>query len=153
MVDGPPSGVIGAMLPVVEGTIGAGMFPNGALGIIDSIVVADDAIVAGLPDIGMVTALGTIDDVGTGTGVKEGGGGDATAGGGGAGTVESVKTLAAEVSGCWENVSGAIALAVVGVDEPGSGAATVGAGETGGSVPAVTADMEATGTGAVPGPI
>jgi hypothetical protein len=154
MVDGLPSGVIGAMLPVVEGTIGAGMFPNGALGIIDSIVVADDAIVAGLPDIGMVTALGAIDDVGTGTGVKEGGGGGGV-GGGGAGMVDPVKTLAADVSGCWENVSGAITLPVVDVEKLGVSAGIAGVGEADGIVAVVPAiaGTEVTGTGAVPGPI
>jgi hypothetical protein len=155
MVDGLPSGVIGAMLPVVEGTIGAGMFPNGALGIIDSILVADDAIVAGLPDIGMVTALGTIDDVGTGTGVKEGDGGDGAAGGGGAGTVDPAKTLAADVSGCWENVRGATTLPVVGVEELGVSAGIAGAAEADAIVVVVPtiAGTEVTGTGAVPGPI
>jgi hypothetical protein len=154
MVDGLPSGVIGAMLPVVEGTIGAGMFPNGALGIVDSIVVADDAIVAGLPDIGMVTALGAIDDIGTGTGVKEGDGGDGTAGGGGAGTVDPAKTLAADVSGC-ENVRGATTLPVVDVEELGVSAGIAGAAEADAIVVVVPAiaGTEVTGTGAVPGPI
>ena len=101
-------GVEGEMLPVVVGTIGVGMVPNDEPGIIDDIVVADDAGAAGLPGIGVATAPGTIDEVGTGTAVREGDGGGGTAGGGGAGMVESAKTLVADVSGCWENVSGAI---------------------------------------------
>jgi len=107
-VDGLPSGVEGEMLPVVVGTIGVGMVPNDEPGIIDDIVVADDAGAAGLPGIGVATAPSTIDEVGTGTAVREGDGGGGTAGGGGAGMVESAKTLVADVSGCWENVSGAI---------------------------------------------
>jgi hypothetical protein len=153
-VDGLPSGVIGETLPVVEGTIGAGMFPSGAPGIIDGIVV-DDAVVAGLAGIDVMTALGTVDDVDTGTGVKEGGGGDGAAGGGGAGTVDPAKTLAADVSGCWENVRGATTLPVVGVEELGVSAGIAGAAEADAIVVVVPAiaGTEVTGTGAVPGPI
>jgi hypothetical protein len=136
VVDGLPSGVIGEMLPVVVRTIDVGMLRNGA------------------PGIDAVTALGTVDDVGTGTKVKEGGGGDGTAGGGGAGMVESAKAVAADVSGCWENVSGATALPVVG-ELLGGSAEIVGAADTDGIVAAVPAiaDMETTGTGGVPGAI
>jgi hypothetical protein len=155
MVDGLPSGVIGEMLPVVVGTIGAGMVPNGEPGIIDDIVVADDAVAAGFASIDVVTAPGTVDDVGTGTAVREGGGKDGTAGGGGAGMVESTKTLAADVSGCWENVSGAIRLPIVGVEELRGSAWIVGAADSDGivAVVPVSADMEATGTAGVPGAI
>jgi hypothetical protein len=136
VVDGLPSGVIGEMLPVVVGTIDVGMLRNGE------------------PGIDVVTALGTVDDVGTGTKVKEGGGGDGTVGGGGAGIVESAKTVAADVSGCWENVSGATALPVAG-EVLGGSAEIVGAADTDGIVAAVPAiaDMEASGTGGVPGAI
>jgi hypothetical protein len=148
-VDGLPSGVIGETLPVVEGTIGAGMVPTGAPGIID----VDDAVVAGLAGIDVMTALGAVDDVGTGTGVKEGGGGGKGVGGGGAGMVDPAKTLANEVSGCCEKVRGAITF--VGVEELGESAETVGAAETDGIVVVVPtiADIEATGTGGVPGAI
>jgi hypothetical protein len=152
-VDGLPSGVIGETLPVVEGTIGAEMVPSGAPGIIDGIVVVDDAVVAGLPDTDVVTAVGAVDDVGTGTGVKEGGGGDGTAGDGGTGMVEPAKTVAADVSGCCEKVRGAITI--VGVEKLGFGGGTAGTAEADGIVVAVPAiaGMEATGTGDVPSAI
>jgi hypothetical protein len=143
MVDGLPSGVIGETLPVVEGTIGAGMVPSVAPGIIDGIVVDDDAVVTGLAGIDVMTALGAVD----------GGGRNGKAGGGGAGTVEPAMTLAADVSGCCEKVRGAITI--VGVEELGVGGGIAGAAEADGIVVAVAAiaGMEATGTGAVPGPI
>jgi hypothetical protein len=153
MVDGLPSGVIGETLPVVEGTIGAGMVPSVAPGIIDGIVVDDDAVVTGLAGIDVMTALGAVDNVGTGTADNDGGGRDGKAGGGGAGTVEPAMTLAADVSGCCEKVRGAITI--VGVEELGVGGGIAGAAEADGIVVAVAAiaGMEATGTGAVPGPI
>jgi hypothetical protein len=153
VVEGLPSGLMGAILPVVLGTIGAGMVPNGEPGINDDIVVADDE--TGLPGTDVVTAPGTIDEVGTGTAVREGGGTDGTAGGDGAGMVESAKTRAADVSGCWENVSGAIGLPVVGIEDPGGSAEVVDNVDTDGTVaivPAIT-DMGATGTAGVPGAI
>jgi hypothetical protein len=153
MVDGLPSGVIGETLPVVEGTIGAGMVPSVAPGIIDGIVVDDDAVVTGLAGIDVMTALGAVDNVGTGTADNDGGGRNGKAGGGGAGTVEPAMTLAADVSGCCEKVRGAITI--VGVEELGVGGGIAGAAEADGIVVAVAAiaGMEATGTGAVPGPI
>jgi hypothetical protein len=153
MVDGLPSGVIGETLPVVEGTIGAGMVPSVAPGIIDGIVVDDDAVVTGLAGIDVMTALGAVDNVGTGTADNDGGGRDGKASGGGAGTVEPAMTLAADVSGCCEKVRGAITI--VGVEELGVGGGIAGAAEADGIVVAVAAiaGMEATGTGAVPGPI
>jgi hypothetical protein len=150
MVDGLPSGVTGETLPVVEGTIGAGMVPNGAFGIIDCVIVAEDAVAAGLAGIEVMTALGAVDGVGTGTADNGGGGRGGNAGGGGAGTVEPAMTLAADVSGCCEKVRGAVTI--VGVEELGVGGGIAGAAEAVGIVTAAAA-MEVTDTGAVPSAI
>jgi hypothetical protein len=154
VVEELPIGVIGAVFPVVVTTIGVGIVPNGeAVAIAAAGVIVDDLVIVVVP--GIDVEIGTVDEVGTGTAVKEGDGRAGAAGGCGAGMVESGKTLANDVSGCWENVSGAIALPVVGVEELGGSAEIVGAAETDGIVPVVPtiADMEATGTGAVPGAI
>jgi hypothetical protein len=147
-----PSGFIGAMFPVVVTGIG-GIVPNGEAEVIAAAgVIADDVVGVVVPGIDM--EIGTADDIGTATAVKEGCGRGGIAGVCGIGTVEPGKTLANDVSGCWENVNGAIALPVVSVEEPGRGAEVVGATETDGVDPAVpTADMEATGTADVPGAI
>ena len=152
-VDGLPSGVTGETLPVVEGTIGAGMVPNGAFGIIDCVIVAEDGVMAGLAGIDVMTALGAVDGVGTGTADNGGDGRGGNAGGGGAGTVEPAMTLVADVSGCCEKVRGAIAI--VGVEELGVDGGIAGAAEAVGIVTAVAAvaGMEVTDTGAVPGAI
>jgi hypothetical protein len=147
-----PIGLIGAMLPVVVTRIG-GIVPNGETEVIAAAgAIVDDVVIVVVPSIDVL--LGTDDDIGTGTGVKEGCGTDGKAGGGGAGMVEPAKTVAADVSGCWENVSGATALPVVG-EVLGGSAEIVGAADTDGIVAAVPAiaDMEATGTGDVPGAI
>jgi hypothetical protein len=61
VVDELPSGVVGDVIPVVLPTIGVGMLPNRAAGIIalDDIVVVD-----GTMDV--ETVLGPLDGVGTG---------------------------------------------------------------------------------------
>ncbi len=149
-----PVGPPGTIQPVVVMTTGVGIVPNGdAVVIAAAGVIVDDLVIAVVP--GIDVEIGTVDDIGTGTAVKEGDGRVGAAGGCGAGMVEPGKTLANDVSGCWENVNGAIALPVVGVEELGGSAEIVGAAETDGIVPAVPtiADMEATGTGAVPGAI
>ncbi len=154
VVEELPIGVIGAVFPVVVMTTGVGIVPNGdAVVIAAAGVIVDDLVIAVVP--GIDVEIGTVDDIGTGTAVKEGDGRVGAAGGCGAGMVEPGKTLANDVSGCWENVNGAIALPVVGVEELGGSAEIVGAAETDGIVPVVPtiADMEATGTGAVPGAI
>jgi len=132
MVKGLPSGVVGVTFPVVVITVGVGMVPNGAAGVIE---------------------VG--DDVGTGTGAREGDGRAGNVGGCGAGMVVRGKTLMEEVSGCWENVNGTIALPVAGVEEVGGSADVVGDAETDGIVPTVPAidEREATGTARVPGVI
>jgi hypothetical protein len=128
------------MVPVVLPTIDVGMVPSG----VDGIVMADDIIVAVVPGMDVETVPGTIDGTGTGTGVIEGNGRGGAAGGAGTGTVEPGKTVMADVSGCWENVNGAIALPVVDVEELGGSADVVGAAETDGIVPMVVpiTDME-----------
>jgi hypothetical protein len=67
VVDELPSGVVGDVIPVVLPTIGVGMLPNRAAGIIalDDIVVVDGVIVVdGTMDV--ETVLGPLDGVGTG---------------------------------------------------------------------------------------
>jgi hypothetical protein len=159
VVDELPSGVIGAMFPVVVMALGVAIVPNGKADVMAAAgVVGDDVVIVVVP--GTDVDIGTVDDVGTGTAgtgtaVKEGDGRGGTVGGGGAGMVEPGKTLADDVSGCWENVNVATALPVVGVEEPGVDAAIVGAAETDGIVPVVPtiAGMDATGTKDVPGAI
>ena len=131
MVDEPPTGVAGDMVPVVLPTLDAGTAPRG----IDGIVVVDDVIVAVVPGMNVETVPSTVDGTGTGAGVIEGNDGGGTAGGG-TGMVEPEKTVMADVSGCWENVNGAIAI--------GGSADVVGAAEIDGVVPIVVpiADME-----------
>jgi hypothetical protein len=114
------------MFPVVVMTIGVGIVPNGEVDAIAAAgVIVDDVVIVVVP--GIDVEIGTVEDVGTGTAVKEGCGRGGIAGVCGTGTVEPGKTLANDVSGCWENVSGATALPVVGVGEPGGSAEIVGA--------------------------
>ena len=82
----------------------------------------------------------------------EGEGRAGNAGGCGTGMVVKGKTVVDDVSGCWENVNGAIALPVAGVEEV-TGAVGVIGGD--GVIPAVPAidDWEVTGTAGVPGVI
>ena len=68
-----PSGVVGEMFPVEVMTIGVGMVPNGAAGVITAVEVR----------------LGAIDDVGTGIAATEGDGGVGLMGGSGAATPTS----------------------------------------------------------------
>jgi hypothetical protein len=156
VVDALPSGDTGDMVPVVLPTIGVGMVPNAVAGIsaVDDIVVVDSVIVAELPAMDVGTVLGTVDGVGTGVAVMEGGGGAGTAGGGGAGIVEPGKSDMNDVAGCADSVSmGAVVL--LAVEEVAGTVDIVGAAAIGGIVPVVppTADMEVTGTAAVPGAI
>jgi hypothetical protein len=154
MVGGLPTDVVGETFPVVVMAIGVGMVPNGAAGVIavGDIVVVDDVNVVVVPGPDVETALRTVDGGGTGTGVMEGDGRAGGAGGCGAGMVVRAKTLVDDVSGCWENVNGAIALPVAGVDEV---AGTVGVIGGDGVIPAVPAidDGEGAGTAGAPGVI
>jgi hypothetical protein len=149
VVEELPSGAIGAMFPVVVMAIGVAIVPNGKADVIAAGgVIVDDVVIVVVP--GTDVEIGTVDDVGTGTTVKEGDGRGGTAGGCGAGMVEPGKTLAKDVSACWENVNGATMLPVGGV-ELGANVGINGAAETGGIVP--IAGKDATGTGGVPGAI
>jgi len=81
-----PSGVIGAMLPVVVMTIGAGIVPSGEAVAIAAagVIVGDVVVVVGT---GIGVDIGAVDDVGTGIAVKGGDGNGDTACG--TGMVES----------------------------------------------------------------
>ena len=126
VVEELPSWVIGVMFPVVVMTIGVGIAPNGEVdAMVAAGVIVDDVVIVVVP--GIDVEIGTVENVGTGTAVKEGCGRGGTAGGCGAGMVEPGNTLAYDVSGCWENVNGATALPAVGVEELGCNAGIVGA--------------------------
>jgi hypothetical protein len=153
-----PSGVVGEIFPVVVGTIGVGMVPNGAAGVIavGDIVVADNIVVAVPPDMDEEKVLDTVDGAGMGTAVMEGDGRGGTAGGCGAGMVEPGKSVMNDVAGCADSVSnGAVGLPIVDVEKVGGAADVVGAAEADGIVPVVppSADMDVTGTTGVPGAI
>jgi hypothetical protein len=81
VVEELPTGAVGEMFPVVEMTMGAGMVPNPTCAVGD-IVGANVVIVAVLLSVDVVTALGSIDDVGAGTAAIEGAGSGGSAGGG-----------------------------------------------------------------------
>jgi hypothetical protein len=145
MVDEPPTGVAGDMVPVVLPTLDAGMVPSGA----DGIVAVDGVIVAVVPPGMDVESMpDTVDRTGTGAGVLEATSGGGTAGGG-TGMVEPGKTVRADVAGCWDHVNGAIAI--------GGSADVVGAadGVAPMAVPVADAEgvVEVTVTVGVPGVI
>ena len=106
VVEGLPSGAVGEMLPVVVVTIGAGMVPNGAVGIITlgDIVGVDGVIVAAVPGRDVETVLATADGAGTGVGAMEGDGRGGGANGCGAGTVEPAISDVDDVAGCADSV-------------------------------------------------
>jgi hypothetical protein len=131
VVDAPPSGEAGDMVPVALPTLGVGMVPSGVAGIIP----VDDIIVA--------------DGVGIGVAVMEGGGRAGIAGVSGTGTVEPGIVDRNDVAGCADSISkGAVVLPVAAAD-------VVGAADIDGVVPVVPpiANIEATGTAGVPGAI
>jgi hypothetical protein len=136
VVDELPSADTGDMIPIVLLTIDVAMVPNGVAGII----AVDDIVV--------------VDGVGTGAAVMAGGGGDGAAGGGGAGTVEPGNVDRNDVAGCADSVSIGAVVLFADVEEV-AGADIVVTAETDGIVPIVppSADMEITGTAAVPGAI
>jgi hypothetical protein len=128
------------MFPVVVVTIGVGMVPNDAAGVIMDVE----------------TGLSTVDDGGTGTAVMDGDGRGGTAGGCGAGMVVPGKSDMNDVAGCVDSVDiPAIALPVIEVEELAGTADIVGAADIDGIVPDVPAidDREITGTAGVPGVI
>jgi hypothetical protein len=137
VVDELPSGDTGDMIPVVLPTIDVAMVPNGVAGII----AVDDIVV--------------VDGVGTGATVMAGGGRAGIAGGGGAGTVVPGNVDKNDVAGCADSVSIGAVVLFVDVEEVAGTAGIVVTAETDGIVPIVppSADMEITGTAAVPGAI
>jgi len=158
VVEGLPSGDVGETFPVVVRTIGVGMVPSVDPGVIAAgdVVVDNVVIVPMVPGMDEETALGTVDDVGTGTAVIEGDVRDGTAGGCGARRVVPGKSVMNDVAGCVDSVTiGAVVLPVVDEDELAGTADVIGAAETNGVVPVVppSADIEVTGTAGVPGAI
>ena len=142
-----PTGDTGDIVPVVLTAINGRMVPSG----VNGIAAVDDVAVAVVPGMNVETVPGTVDGTGTGAGVIEGNNGGGGAAGGGTGMVEPGKRVKADVSGCWENVKGAIAI--------GGSADVVGAAEADGIVSIVVpvADVESivevTVTVGVPGVI
>jgi hypothetical protein len=124
VVEGLPSGVVGGVFPIVVMTIGAGMVPNGAEGIID-------------------VETGLIAVCGTGIAVMEGDGRACIASGCGVGA----GITNTEVVGPTK-----IVLPFVEVEEFAGTADVVGAATTAGVIPVVPAidDREVTGTTGVP---
>jgi hypothetical protein len=148
VVEGLPSAFVGEMLPVVVATIGVGMVPSGAPGVIAvaDIVVINAVVGAMVPDIDIETVPSTADD-GTGTAAMEGDGRGGSGGGSGAGIVVPGITVMAVVAGC--------ANTDVAVEEFAGAAVTVGTAGIDGIMPAVPliAAREVAGTAAVPGVI
>ena len=141
VVDGLPSGDVGDMLPVVLLTVGVGMVPNAAAGIIaiDGIVVVDGVIVAVLPATDVGAVLSTVDGVGTVGAVMEGGGGAGVAGGAGTGMVEPGNVDMDDVAGCADSVSIGAVVLFADVEEVAATADIVGAAD-------IEGDTEVTGT-------
>jgi hypothetical protein len=134
VVEGLPSGGVGATFPVVVVTIGVGMVPNGAAGVI------------AIGDIVVVDGVGT-------AAVTEGDDRGGIAGGCGAGIVEPGKSDMNDEAGCADSVSmGGAVLPLAEVEEV---ADVVGAADIDGVVPVVPVidDRGATGTAGVPGVI
>ena len=127
VVEGVPSGAVGGTFPVVVTTIGVGMVPNGAAGVI----------------VDVETGLSAVDGVGTGSAVMGGDGGICMTGRNCAGiaVTEAIGT-------------GLTMLPFVEVKEL-AGIVVAGAGTIAGVVPVVSAidDREVTGTAGVPGVI
>jgi hypothetical protein len=129
VLDELPSGDTGDIVPVALPTIGRGMVPDGVAGI----SAADD--------------IALVDGVGTGAAAIVGRGGAGIAGGGGAGTVVPGIVDRNDVAGCADSVSIGAVVLFVDVDEVAGIANIV--------FPIVppSADMDVTGTAAVPSAI
>jgi hypothetical protein len=128
------------MFPVVVITIGAGMVPNDAAGVIMDVE----------------TGLCTVDKVGTGIAAMEGDGRAGSAGGCGSGVVEPGRPRKNDVAGCADSGSiGVTVLPVVEVGELAGAAVVVCVADIDGVVPLLPAidDREVTGTAGVPGVI
>jgi hypothetical protein len=157
VVEGLPSGVVGETFPVVV-TIGVGMVPNGAAGVIATgdIVVVDDVIVAVVPGTDGETMPGTVDNVGTGIAVMEGDGRAGSAGGCGTGMLVPKKSDMDDVAGCADSVrNGVPALPAVDAEDVAGTANVVGVACIDSVMPVVPAadDREVTGTAGAPGVI
>ena len=158
VVEGLPSRDVGEMVPIVLPTLGVGIVPNGAAGVIavDGIVVVDDISVAVLPAMDVETMLVAVDGIATGVAMMEGGGGARIAGAVGTGTVEPGIVDMNDVAGVAESASiGATVLPVVDVAKVVGVADIVAAADVDGVVPVVppVADMEVTLTTGVAGAI
>jgi hypothetical protein len=157
MVEELPSGAVGEMFPVVVVTIGVGMVPNAAAGVITlgDIVVVDDVIMAVAPGMDVETGLSTADDVGTGTAVREGDGRGGGAGGCGAGMVEPGKSDMNDVAGRADSVRYGVAVLPIGDVEEVAGTDVAGAADVDSIGPVAPAnnDREVTGTAGVAGVI
>jgi hypothetical protein len=128
VVEALPSGVVGEVFPVEVITIGVGMVPNGAAGVI-TVVGA---------------GLGAIDDVGTGIAATEGDGGVGVMGASGA-AIPTSETIGTAMT----------VLPFAEVEELAGIVDVVGAADIAGGIPTVPAidDGEVTGTAGVPGVI
>jgi hypothetical protein len=128
VVEGLPSGAVGGTFPVVVTTIGVGMVPNGAAGVI----------------IDVETGLSTVDGVGTGIAAAEGDGGVCLTGNSGAG-IPTRETIGKAVT----------VLPVAEVEELAGIVDVVGATDIDCVIPPTPAidDREVTVTAGVPGVI
>jgi len=109
----------------------------------------------GVAGISAADDIALVDGGGTGAAAIVGGGGAGIAGGGGAGTVVPGIVDRNDVAGCADSVSIGAVVLFVDVDEVAGTADIVVTAETDGIVPIVppSADMDVTGTAAVPGAI
>ena len=128
MVERPPSGVVGEMFPVEVMTIGVGMVPNGAAGVITAVEAGP----------------GAMDDVGTGIAAAEGDGGVCLTGVSGGG-IPASETIGTAMT----------VLPFAELEELAGMVDVVGATDIDGVIPPVPAidDREVTGTAGVPGVI
>jgi hypothetical protein len=128
VVEGVPSGAVGGTFPVVVTTIGVGMVPNGAAGVI----------------VDVETGLSAVDGVGTGSAVMGGDGGICMTGRNCTGIAVTEATGTALTM-----------LPFVEVEEVAGIVVVAGAGTIAGVVSVVSAidDREVTGTAGVPGVI
>ncbi|MEA2866800.1 MAG: hypothetical protein QOE39_1515 [Bradyrhizobium sp.] len=145
VVEELPRGGVGDMVPVVLPTLAVGMVPNGTA----AVIVVDGIVVAALPAMDVETVFGIV-----GAEAVAGNAGTATTDVGGTGMVVPGSVDIKDDNGVADSNNGAVPL-VVGVEEAGGMADVVGAADTDGTDPVAppTADIDVTGTAAVPGVI
>jgi hypothetical protein len=145
VVEELPRGGVGDMVPVVLPTLAVGMVPNGTA----AVIVVDGIVVAALPAMDVETVFGIV-----GAEAVAGNAGTATTDVGGTGMVVPGSVDIKDDNGVADSNNGAVPL-VVGVEEAGGMADVVGAADTDGTDPVAppTADIDVTGTVAVPGVI